>query len=399
MKDFNNISRMFPDLSYILHFLIGTEPDNFFSIIKSFGLMLAAAFLVGAWLLQLELKRKEKEGLLIPIEEEVSEKKYTTGSYVFNIILGFIIGFKLLFLLFNSSETTGDLAGFLISSTGNSLGGLIGGIAGYFITKYFASKEPADVKSKKVLVYPHQRVADITFLAAISGIAGAKLFAIFESRETFASFLSNPIDTIFSGSGLAIYGGLILAFFIVYSFLKKKKMQPIHVMDAVAPSLIIGYGVGRMGCQLSGDGDWGIPNTNPKPGFLSWLPDRFWAFDYPHNVLNEGMPIPDCTWDYCMKLATPVYPTPVYETILAFIIGGILWSLRKRIKIPGVLFFLYVFLNGVERFWIEKIRVNDKINFLGMELTQAEIISSSLIVIGLVGIIYLVNDSKKKSNI
>lgn len=361
--------------------------------------MLAAAFLVGAWLLQLELKRKEKEGLLIPIEEEVSEKKYTTGSYVFNIILGFIIGFKLLFLLFNSSEATGDLAEFLISSTGNSLGGLIGGIAGYFITKYFASKEPADVKSKKVLVYPHQRVADITFLAAISGIAGAKLFAIFESRETFASFLSNPIDTIFSGSGLAIYGGLILAFFIVYSFLKKKKMQPIHVMDAVAPSLIIGYGVGRMGCQLSGDGDWGIPNTNPKPGFLSWLPDRFWAFDYPHNVLNEGMPIPDCTWDYCMKLATPVYPTPVYETILAFIIGGILWSLRKRIKIPGVLFFLYVFLNGVERFWIEKIRVNDKINFLGMELTQAEIISSSLIVIGLVGIIYLVNDSKKKSNI
>lgn len=359
--------------------------------------MLAIAFLVAAWLLKLELKRKESEGLLLPVEEEVSEKNYTTGSFIFNTIIGFFIGFKLLYLLFNRAEATADMASFLISSTGNTLGGLAGGIAGYLITRYLASKEPKDIKPKKVLVYPHQRVADLTFMAAISGIAGAKLFAIFESSETFASFLRNPVETIFSGSGLAVYGGLILAFIVLYSYLKKKNIQPVHVMDAVAPSLIIAYGVGRIGCQLSGDGDWGIENTNPKPGFLSWLPDRFWAFDYPHNVLNEGIPIPDCTWYYCSKLATPVYPTPVYETILAFIIGGILWSLRKRIKIPGVLFFIYVFLNGMERFWIEKIRVNDKIQLLGMQLTQAEIIAGALIIIGIAGVIYLVLNANKKT--
>ena len=92
-----------------------------------------------------------------------------------------------------------------------------------------------------------------------------------------------------------------------------------------------------------------------------------------------------CLYDYCHQLSDGVYPTPLYESFFGIIIFIILWSLRKRIKIPGVLFFIYAFLNGVERFWIEKIRTNPDISFLGMEATQAEYIAFLLILIGAVG--------------
>lgn len=386
---------MFPDLSYILHYVLGTEPDNFFSIVKSFGLMLAIAFVAAAWLFRLELLRKEKEGLMEPVEEEISDQKYTTSSYIFNAFLGFVIGYKLLYWLGNTVEVRANFQDFLISGTGSPLGGMIGAIVGFGLIKFLARHEKKEITVKKVMVYPHERVADITFLAAVSGVAGAKLFAIFESAETLASFIQNPVDTIFSGSGLAIYGGLIVAFIVLYRYFRKKNIKPIHAMDAVAPSLIIAYGIGRMGCHLSGDGDWGIENLNPKPGFLSWLPDHFWAFTYPHNVLNQGVPIENCDWNYCMELAVPVYPTPIYEIMMAFIIGGFLWGIRKKIKIPGMLFFIYVFFNGLERFFIEKIRVNDKIIVFGMELTQAEIISSILMLIGTGGVIYLLKKGKR----
>ncbi len=165
-------------------------------------------------------------------------------------------------------------------------------------------------------------------------------------------------------------------------------MKPIHVMDAVAPALIMGYAVGRLGCQFSGDGDWGIVNAAATPGWW-FLPDWAWSFTYPHNVLNDGIPMEGCLWQYCHQLAEPVYPTPIYETFFSLIIFGILWIMRKRFKIAGMLFFLYVLLNGIERFFIEKIRTNPDISILGMEATQAEYVAGLLIVIGLVGMIYL----------
>ena len=117
-------------------------------------------------------------------------------------------------------------------------------------------------------------------------------------------------------------------------------MPGLVVMDAVAPALMVGYGVGRIGCQLSGDGDWGIANTAAQPDWW-FLPDWMWAYTYPHNVLNEGVRIAGCEWQYCYELSPAVYPTPFYETIMAFIIVGILWILRKRIKPAGTLFFVY----------------------------------------------------------
>ena len=161
-------------------------------------------------------------------------------------------------------------------------------------------------------------------------------------------------------------------------------MNPIHVMDAAAPAMIMGYAVGRIGCQLAGDGDWGIVNDLAQPSWW-FLPDWMWAYDYPRNVLNQGVPIEGCVGHYCHRLANPVFPTPFYEVIASLIIFVILWSLRNRIKIPGMIFFIYVILNGFERFWIEKIRVNDEIHFLGMHPSQAEIISFILFFVGIVG--------------
>jgi phosphatidylglycerol---prolipoprotein diacylglyceryl transferase len=389
---------MFPDFSYILHFIFGTEPDNAFSIIKTFGLFLAVAFLASAYILSLEMKRKTKEGIFKPVYVKTIEGEPPTLSFIiWQAGFGFIIGFKLVYIIQNFDTFQADAAGILLSLIGSVPGGIIGAIViGGF--HYFQKKKQALLKpiEKQVEVQPYQLVGDITIIAAISGLIGAKLFAIFESADTIRYFLKDPIGQLFSGTGLAIYGGLIVAFITVLMYIRKKGFDSWHMMDVTAPAIITGYAVGRIGCQMSGDGDWGIANTIDKPSWLSWLPDKLWIQHYPHNVINEGIPIPDCTWNYCHQLDPGVFPTPVYETILGFVILGILWSLRKRIQIPGILFFIYMILNGIERYFIEKIRVNDKIHLMNMELTQAEIISVLFVIVGIIGIIWRVNSWKTK---
>jgi phosphatidylglycerol---prolipoprotein diacylglyceryl transferase len=184
-----------------------------------------------------------------------------------------------------------------------------------------------------------------------------------------------------------MYGGLILAFFACYIYVKKLGIPPILMMDAVAPALVVGYGVGRLGCQFSGDGDWGIENTAPKPSWMSILPDWLWAQNYPHNVLKEGFPMEGCSDAYCTQLIPAVFPTPMYETMMCMVVLAILWSLRKRIKMNGMIFFIYLILNGLERFIIETIRVNPRYSVLGTALSQAQIIAIGLMVIGGLGML------------
>jgi prolipoprotein diacylglyceryltransferase len=188
---------------------------------------------------------------------------------------------------------------------------------------------------------------------------------------------------------------------------------------------MIAYAIGRMGCHVSGDGDWGIFNSaykvNDKQQIvpaadwefhntlmnngeytrsliaeyghldsiphvrfegLSFLPNWFWAYNYPHNVNEVGVAIPGCEGQYCNQLSPPVFPTPLYEIVTCFLLFILLWAIRKRIAIPGRLFAVYLMLNGLERFFIEKIRVNTTYDIAGFHPTQAELISSSLIVMG-----------------
>jgi len=190
--------------------------------------------------------------------------------------------------------------------------------------------------------------------------------------------------------------GLLLQLFAVGIYAQKRNIAWQHIADSLAPSLIIAYGIGRIGCQVSGDGDWGIVNNMMQPGWLSFLPEWVWAYNYPHNILNQGIPIVGCAGPHCFQLAEPVFPTPIYETTMSLIIFAILWSLRKKLRIPGSLFAIYLMFNGAERFLIEKIRVNNIFDFIGMKVTQAEVISVLIFIIGLIFLIYLNVNNKRK---
>mgnify|MGYP003577272439 CR=1 FL=1 len=208
---------------------------------------------------------------------------------------------------------------------------------------------------------------------------GAK---IFHNLENWEEFQANPIEALLSFSGLTFYGGLICAAIAIWFYSRKHKIGFRHLCDAMAPALILAYAVGRIGCQVSGDGDWGIVNLDPKP--FSWLPDWMWAYTFPNNVNDAGVPIPGCVGKYCHELPQPVYPTAFYETVMGFILFGVLWALRKRMRPFGALFALYLIFNGLERFLIEKIRVNNEMELFGFHPTQAEVISTCLVIAGVV---------------
>lgn len=387
---------MYPNLSYLLHDIFGTPRDNALSVIQMFGLMLGLAFFVAAYVLYLELKRKEKQGLISGYEmTQITGSAPNVKEIFLNALFGFFVGLKLPGIVADFESFKDDAPGFIFSLKGNWAIALLA-FAGFGIYSYWQAKKQQLEKPKKikVLVHPYQRVGDLTVIAAIFGILGARLFSILENLD---SFWQDPLGQLFSGSGLTIYGGLILAFIANYIYVKKHKIEPIHVMDAIAPALILAYAVGRLGCQLSGDGDWGITNELSKPGWFIF-PDWAWAFDYPHNVLKEGLAIADCIDKYCTQLSPPVFPTPLYETIASVFIFFILWLLRKKINFSGFIFSVYLILMSFERFWIEFIRVNPRYKFLGTELSQAQIISVFLFLAGIAGLVYSVKYHKRHSS-
>lgn len=387
---------MYPNLSYLVHALTGWGPDNFLSVIQTFGLFLAIAFLVSAWFLSRELKRKGDEGLFQPVKETtIVGGPPSWTDVIWNAVFGFAIGFKGIYAWQNAAAFQDDAASVILSAQGSMIGGLIGMLLFGGWKYWLRIQNNGKGEQKTVVIWPHERVWDIAMIAGISGVGGSKLFSILEDPAALAA---DPMGQIFSGSGLNIFGGLIMGFIGVYSYIRWKKIPGLHLIDSAAPALIVGYAVGRVGCQLSGDGDWGIPNPHPIPDWW-FLPDWIWAFDFPHNVIHQGVPIDGCTWKFCEHLPEMVYPTAFYETILGLIILGILWILRKRIHFAGVLFFVYVLLIAIERFFIEKIRVNQKFDVLGWQATQAEVIAVILFFVGIAGILIFWQRGKKQANL
>jgi phosphatidylglycerol:prolipoprotein diacylglycerol transferase len=333
--------------------------------------------------------------LIFPQVKEVVKGKPASFSELFwTGIVSFVIGFKLAGMVTGYSEFARNPQQYLFSGHGNVFVGLI--LAAIIVFFTYRGKKKARLEKPEtvnVTVHPYQLTGNIVLVAAIFGIIGSKIFDV---AEHTGELVRDPIRVLFSFSGLAFYGGFIVAAFAVSIYAERNKISWPIIADIVAPALILAYGIGRIGCQASGDGCWGIVNLHPKPGWLSFLPDWAWAFNYPHNVVDEGVLIPNCTAEHCYILGQPVFPTPLYETTLAFIIFIILWSMRKRISIPGILFAVYLILNGIERFFIEKVRINLRYDILGLHWSQAEIIAFLLMILGVAGIFYFRWKNKKR---
>jgi phosphatidylglycerol:prolipoprotein diacylglycerol transferase len=217
-------------------------------------------------------------------------------------------------------------------------------------------------------VSPSVLTGTLAIIAAVAGVGGAKLFTILGNP---GPFLLDPVGVLFSTGGLTFYGGLLVAAGAIVWYLRRHDLSVPPVADAAAPGLMLAYGLGRIGCHLAGDGDWGVPaDLAARP---DWLPMWLWAETYPNAII--GPP------------EQPVYPTSVYEAIAATLLFGVLWALRKHPFQAGWLFSLYLVLNGVERFLIEKIRVNPEYHLFGLTPTQAEILSVLLVLGGLIGLI------------
>lgn len=365
--------------------------------IQTFGFFVALAFIAAAMILGSELRRKKREGLLKPTFKKVMiGKPATTQDYILQGLLGFVIGFKLFYLIGNYGLFVDDPQGSLLSTDGSFLGGLVvAAIMIYLRFRESESQKKLKQEVKTITMEPEAHLGNIIMLGVVGGLIGAK---IFHNLENPSEFFRDPIGALFSFSGLTFYGGLIVATVLILRYAKKNGIDRWHLVDAAAPALMFSYGIGRIGCHASGDGDWGIVNLKPKPDWLSWAPDWMWSFKYPHNVNHEGIPIPGCTGKWCYELPDPVYPTSFYEFLLATIIFIVLWGIRKKITTPGLLFSIYLVFNGLERFSIEKIRVNEQYHLFGMGITQAEIISFLLILTGLAGIWYTRKFNKKTDN-
>ena len=377
---------MYPGLSDILNDFFGTHFTSSFP--PTFGTLVALSFLLGSWTLGLELNRKEKSGLLNPIKKSIlTGQSANTSELFWNGLFGFLIGYKIIYAFLNNDEFFKNPQQIILSLKGNWIAGLL--VGGIFVWLKYREKEKEKLAEPKLIeqtIYPHQMLSEITMAAAIGGLIGAKIFHLLEYWDDFTA---DPLGMFFSGSGLTMYGGLIVGTIAVLWYGKKNNIPPIHLCDAAAPGLMLAYGTGRIGCQLAGDGDWGIVNTQPKPSILSYLPDWVWSFRYPNNVVNEGIPIEGCNGHHCYQLAEGVFPTPLYESITCILLFFVLWSMRKKILTPGVLFSWYLLFNGIERFLVESIRVNSKYHLAGIEFSQAQLISLLLILIGGTGIMYL----------
>jgi prolipoprotein diacylglyceryltransferase len=389
---------MYPNFYYIFQDWFGLEIDGL-KLINSFGFFVAMSFILANYIMTKELKRKFNDGVLgkkqfITI---LKGKAFSVSDYVTAAITGFIIGFKFLPVLIDFSVVNNDPQSYILSAKGDFIYGLLVMLA-FLGFNYWQDKKqrlPEVVKEQKQ-IDPSYHMGAITMAAFIGGIFGAKLFHILENMS---QFYANPMDSILSFSGLTYYGGLIVGAASVLFVAHKRGIPVLHMLDVGGPAMMLAYGTGRIGCHVSGDGDWGIVNELPKPKWMNLLPDWMWAYNYPNNVNKVCNPFTEtdpryleninCDFNETPYLITNVFPTPLYEAIACALLFFVLWMLRKRLKYAGVLFGIYLILNGLERFLIEKIRVNTIMDSFNM--TQAEIISFSLMLLGVSLILFSLN--------
>jgi phosphatidylglycerol---prolipoprotein diacylglyceryl transferase len=189
---------------------------------------------------------------------------------------------------------------------------------------------------------------ELVFAALIGGLVGARLYYLFDN---WSSVEDDLLGNLFSGEGLVWYGGALGGVAGAFLWAYRRRFLGLALLDLTAPALALGYAIGRIGCQLSGDGDYGISSSLP------------WAMAYP---------------DGTVPTTDEVHPTPVYETLAMGLVAWLLWTLRDRLR-PGMLFALYLVLAGTERFLVEFVRRNDE---LLTGLTVAQLESIVLVLVG-----------------
>src|SRR4051812_6499885 len=188
----------------------------------------------------------------------------------------------------------------------------------------------------------------MVFAALVGGVIGSRVDYL---AQNWSKVSHDLLGNIFSGSGLVWYGGAIGGAIGVLLWAWWRGYLTLALLDVAAPALALGYAIGRCGCQVSGDGDYG----------KAW--DGPWAMAYP-----DGTKPTDQT----------VHPTPVYETLAMGLVALLLWQLRDRLS-NGLLFALYLLLAGTERLLVEFIRRNEDV---ALGLTQAQLISVAMMIAG-----------------
>jgi len=391
--------RCYPKITdFVFEFLNRASwADYRFLPIHSYGFFVACGFFAAATLSVMELRRKEKLGLLTGEDAEITVGKAPELSEtVFYFLFGFVVFFKIFgFSAFQQQLSAGILSmkDYMLSLNGSWIGGILGGgaMAAYY---YFTQKKQAltQPQKKKIKIYPSDGIGDLVVIAAILGILGSILFNFLETDGSIQEIFNDPVA--FFTSGLSVYGGLICAGlgFAVYAW--KKKYHFGYFFDSIAPGFMLANGIGRIGCQVSGDGDWGLVNTAAKP---DWLPQFLWADNYANHVAGceQGidMMVQGPGGEVYCQLIQPVYPTPIYEFMMCTVIFVILWSLRKQLtNKPGVLFGIFMMLIGIQRYAIEQWRDlggRELHNYFGVQLRQSEEISIVLFVIGAIMAAYL----------
>jgi phosphatidylglycerol:prolipoprotein diacylglycerol transferase len=231
----------------------------------------------------------------------------------------------------------------------------------------------------------------ITIICLIGGVAGSKLFSILEN---WSDFVQDPSGQLFSPAGLTFYGGFIVCTAWVYFYVKRKKLPFLLFADMIAPVVLLAYGIGRIGCQLAGDGDYGIPSMLP------------WAMSYPQGTAKPTYTLLDYFKIHPLERAqlhydslaaitvghdqmggrisrfdeiVTVHPAPVYETLFCVIAFYFIWTNRKKFDGEiGKVFSMTLIVMGIERLLIEFIRINP----LYLGLSMAQWISIAMIAVG-----------------
>jgi phosphatidylglycerol---prolipoprotein diacylglyceryl transferase len=197
------------------------------------------------------------------------------------------------------------------------------------------------------LAKPVDWAYEMVFAALVGGLVGARVYYLAQNWDDVSDDL---FGNLFSGSGLVWYGGALGGALAALAWAYYRRFLTLALLDLAAPALALGYAIGRVGCQLSGDGDYGKASHLP------------WAMAYP---------------DGTVPTTERVQPTPVYETLAMGLLAWLLWSWRDRFR-PGVLFAVYLMLSGLERFLVEFVRRNEDV-WVGLTAPQIESVALMLV--------------------